>query len=76
MSEPSNIDRAAGDPTCVVDVYVHVAVSNRPKLRYLVGGTAYFLGYTVGILPTCVGDFLFKMLGMASNVVKPAKAVA
>lgn len=54
------LQNMAGDPKQVVNVYVHAALSTRPQLRYLVGADAKFLALTMGLLPTYMGDTIYK----------------
>ena len=62
-NDPSNVDRHAGDPRRVVDAYVHASLSTRPRERYLVGIDAHFLSFTVGMLPTRIGDSILALFG-------------
>ena len=57
------MDKQAGDPRCVIHAYVHAALSNRPRERYLVGMDAHFLSLTVGMMPTFVGDLVLRLFG-------------
>ena len=58
MMNPAKADKMASTPKQVVDEYVHAGLSNRPRRRYLIGYDACMLAYTIGLLPTCVGDYI------------------
>jgi len=70
--DPDAIDKLAGDPKCVVDAYVHAALSTHPRVRYLLGVDAHILAFTMGLLPTWIGDLFHDLLIPRC---KPAAAV-
>jgi len=69
---PTNVDRVAADPKQVIEAYVHAALSTRPRNRYLIGVDAHVLAFTIGMLPTSIGDYILNKLHRS---VKPAAAV-
>ena len=55
---PSKTDKIATNPKHVIDAYVHAGLSTRPKLRYLIGVDAHIFAFSIGLLPTLIGDYI------------------